>query len=179
VPRKDRHAYWRKILAAIPASDYISCACGCGTRITPFDGRRRAHRFARNHHGKGPRPWLRKADVDVNEWYTRARARNIVGPGPCALARLKCPSRQIQVHHIDGNPWNNGIITLTRGQAASTLRPFPPLWRDGGGPPWSDSRKESRASNTVCPGGGRVSSGCCQLAGLYGALSTTPAGLIS
>lgn len=92
-----------------------NCGCGCGGLIPERDNRNRPHDYVFGHGNKGKTAlWCKKLPTEVNRWHTRHIARTIFnGERICFLRNLGgCSTYKINIHHKDGNIWNNSPNNL-------------------------------------------------------------------
>ena len=88
------------------------CLCGCGTKIPVVDVRNRPRKYAIGHTNKGKsNTWSRKEQV--NWWTTHERARKIKKAEHCEISHIGGCGGRFEIHHIDGNPWNNDVSNLS------------------------------------------------------------------
>lgn len=89
--------------------DWIDCACGCGQKLTKLDKRGRSRVTFPGHARRGKsNTWSIKPDHAINYWTAHERARKLfLERGPCELVLIGGCSKKTNIHHIDGNPWNN------------------------------------------------------------------------
>lgn len=92
------------------AAPRILCACGCGTEIPSLSAALMPQRYALGHTEK--KRGHKKERVNI--WWSRARAREIKGPGACELEHIGgCLGRK-EVHHLDTDVHNNDLSNLMR-----------------------------------------------------------------
>lgn len=90
----------------------IKCKCGCGSEINKLDKRGRKRTYVPGHQMKDY-AFILKPDADVNYGTAHARARKIKpSSNGCQIKHLGGCHHLIQIHHIDGNAWNNSESNL-------------------------------------------------------------------
>lgn len=122
----------------------ILCACDCGTPLEDRDERGRPRRYIPNHHWRGRRRLTHeKADANKTSKHENARLR-ARGRTSCELAAIGGCKGILDVHHRDGNPWNNEPENLAKlcrshhrlieSDRIDLLAPvMPPFYVDGSG----------------------------------------------
>ena len=122
------------------------CGCGCGTDIPEKDDRGRRRSFVKNHHNKGKsNHWLIKHEKSRTSSHSFARTR-VSQRDRCELEHIGHCKGNLQVAHLDQDPWNNDPANLKtlcashhalydRGRIDLTNPIMPPFYVDGGGNP--------------------------------------------
>lgn len=87
------------------------CKCGCETSIPLFDKKNRPIYYVLGHARKG------KIGIILNpnsksKRTSRFRARKLINTSKCYLYNKKFCSPRIEVHHKDGDPFNNDLSNL-------------------------------------------------------------------
>lgn len=89
-------------------NDWAPCACGCGQEIQAVDAKGRPRRYAHGHNRRGKsNHWKRKGDREITKRTARERAAKSALPTACSLEHIGGCSSRVEVHHLDGDPWNN------------------------------------------------------------------------